>query len=137
MELPKIIAKALVNENALSTMLHGAIDSSKHIISSNPEFFPEYTDHGPDHNAEVLDTALGILTEDALEALSASDYAVLALSVLLHDCGMHLSADGFVSLIDPGNDLRTGTDKVTWRVLWDEFIFEAKRFDGRKLKSLL
>ncbi|ABN78814.1 ATP-binding protein [Cereibacter sphaeroides] len=136
MELPKKISEALFNENALSTMVHGAIDSSKHIISAKPEFFPEYTDHGPNHNTEVLDTALGILTEDALEALSASDYAVLALSVLLHDCGMHLSSDGFVSLIDPRNELRTSADNVTWRTLWDEFILEAKRFDGRKLKSL-
>ncbi|MBY6069614.1 ATP-binding protein [Leisingera aquaemixtae] len=136
MKLPKTISDALAKDSSLTAIVSTAIEACRPIISSNPEFFPEYTDHGPDHNTEVLDTALGVLTDDALQRFSNSDYASLALAVLLHDCGMHLSGDAFVELVSSKNKLLTRLDSTTWCELWEEFLLEAKRFDGRQLRNL-
>lgn len=136
MKLPLTIQNALASDPSLMATVNAAIEACDPIISSRPEFFPEYTDHGPSHNTEVLDTALGILTEDALNALSNADFAVLALAVLLHDCGMHLTGDAFVSLISQDNKNLTRLDETHWCDLWGEFLLEAKRFDGRQLRNL-
>jgi Histidine kinase-, DNA gyrase B-, and HSP90-like ATPase len=76
------------------------------------------------------------LTDEAKTLMTSADFAALTLSVLLHDCGMHLTGDTFVELISPTNKLLTRLDKKTWKELWDEFLLEAKRFDGRQLRSL-
>lgn len=136
MKLPLTIQNALASDPSLMATVNAAIEACDPIISSRPEFFPEYTDHGPSHNTEVLDTALGILTDDALNALSNADFAVLALAVLLHDCGMHLTGDAFVSLISQDNKNLTRLDEIHWCDLWGEFLLEAKRFDGRQLRNL-
>jgi hypothetical protein len=51
---------------------------------------------------------------------------------------MHLTEDGFIALIDPKLEWVTVGyfgDKP-WFILWQEFLSEASRFDGRKLTQL-
>ncbi len=105
---------------------------------SGTPFFPDYTDHGPDHVQDVLVTAQGLIRDEAYPHLTPADVATLALSVLLHDVAMHLSEDGFVRLVKGEfcvhpdatfNDLR-------WEDLWTDFLGEASRFDGRRLVAL-
>lgn len=136
MKLPEKISDAIQGNSNLMATVSAAIDALEPIISSRPFFFPEYTDHGPVHNQEVLQTALGLLSEEAFEKLSSADYAALTLAVLLHDSGMHLTGESFIALISPSNQKLTDLDKVTWNELWREFLLEAKRFDGRQLKSI-
>ena len=136
MKLPDKIASAISGDTSLQATVHAAIEACEPIISTRPEFFPEYTDHGPSHNTEVLETAIGLLTDEALKTISSADYAMLALSVLLHDCGMHLTGETFFELVSPSNELTTRLDEATWHELWEEFLLEAKRFDGRQLKNL-
>jgi hypothetical protein len=100
-------------------------------------FFPEYTDHGPKHIQEVFDTAESLTTESAWQILNPKDVAVLILGIILHDCAMHLSEDGFVSLIkDDSRPLDEGFGDQPWPRLWHDFMAEARRFDDRKLKAL-
>jgi molecular chaperone HtpG len=100
-------------------------------------FFPEYTDHGPKHIQEVFDTTESLITETAWRLLVSEDVATLIVGILLHDCAMHLSEDGFISLISDGSRPRDeGFRDKSWPQLWDEFMAEAKRFDERKLKAL-
>lgn len=136
MLVPPRIQNAISKDALLSATVNAAIHATTDLISDRPEFFPEYTDHGPSHNTAVLETALDLLTEDALELFSNADYAALALAVLLHDCGMHITGPMFVSLVSPENNLVSRLDRTTWNHLWREFLLEAKRFDGRKLVSL-
>lgn len=133
MKVPTKILDVLSKDASLSATVNQAIEACSHIISDRPDFFPEYTDHGPAHNTDVLDTAIGLLTEDAVERLSSADHAVLTLSVLLHDCGMHLTPDTFAELISPANARATRLDEQSWKQLWEDYILEAKRFDGRQL----
>lgn len=59
------------------------------------------------------------------------DVFALVAATLLHDCALHLSEDGFVSL------LRTKTvGEFDWRRQWSEFLVEAKRFDAKQLVRL-
>src|SRR5690349_17359702 len=63
-------------------------------------FFPEFTDHGVKHIQGVLDATAELLTPEARELLTPQDVAVLTIGVLLHDAAMHLTADGFLALIN-------------------------------------
>lgn len=110
---------------------------------SNQVFFPEYTDHGKEHVQNVVNSAEWLLTESARKALKPSDAAVLLLSVLLHDCGMRLSKDGFLQLVDPKSKWPPKTsrflDKIQdrpWTDLWSDFLREASRWDDQKLVDL-
>ncbi|MEO1314386.1 MAG: hypothetical protein AAFV27_10985, partial [Pseudomonadota bacterium] len=136
MQIPNEIKQAIDGNSQLTALLNNAITACEGIISTKPEFFPEYTDHGPGHNTEVLNTAIEILTPEAVEAMSPEDFTVLALSVLLHDCGMHITGDGFVKLISGENQETTRIDDQTWKKLWNEFILEVKRFDAKQNRRI-
>jgi len=135
-KLPNKISTMINRKSELAKVVHSALAECTPIISNDPEFFPEYTDHGPRHNTEVLNVALGILSEEALDVLTEEDFAALTLAVLLHDCGMHLTGGAFVHLVSPENNQLSRLDRQSWSEIWQEFLLEAKRFDGRKLTSL-
>jgi hypothetical protein len=102
-------------------------------------FFPEYTDHGLAHLKEVLLTADSIISDESWDVLTAQDTAALIVSVLLHDCALHISEDGFYTLITdkfPAIKSRYLAQEVEWSVLWSEFMQEAKRFDAKKIAAL-
>ncbi|MDC3959826.1 HD domain-containing protein [Polyangium jinanense] len=106
-------------------------------------FFPEYTDHGPEHVESVMHGAEALIREEAWPHLTAQDAATLLLAILLHDCAMHLSEDGFLALVSAGAPWkprgRLFLDRMgdhPWPRLWQEFLREAARFDEGKLRSL-
>jgi len=71
--------------------------------------------------------------------LTPEDSAGMITAVLLHDCAMHLSEDGFYTLINdkfPEIESRYVAKEIKWGLLWQEFMSEAKRFDGKKLNSI-
>jgi molecular chaperone HtpG len=123
--------------------LHGAVmlsvtEFEPWLRLSGTPFFPEYTDHGPKHLSDTLATSSGIIRDEAWSAITSADIAVLTLAVLLHDCAMHLSEDGFVALVKPGTGRATieVLGDASWTSLWVDFLGEASRFDARKLFAL-
>lgn len=106
------------------------------LTPNNLHFFPEYTDHGFTHLNEVLLTSSGIITDDARDSLTPEDVAALILSTVLHDCAMHITADGFFTLIrgqySPVNS-RFVSDEPPWTELWKKYTDEAKRFSTKQL----
>jgi hypothetical protein len=120
--------------------LHGSVliafsDFQPWLDASGAPFFPEYTDHSMKHVLEVVRTASSLICDDAWAVITPADAALLCLSALLHDSAMHLSEDGFVTLIST----RTSTvlrGERPWSDLWADFLSEASRFDGRKLVEL-
>lgn len=101
-------------------------------------FFPEYTDHGPQHIEDVMMTAESLITDNSWSHLTPEDSAALALSIVLHDCAMHLSEDGFLELLDPTITRQTIPlfAEKAWPELWVDFLGEASRFDAKKLRAL-
>lgn len=134
MEIPKFLKDKINEDTKLSGIVNTAISKTHNIINkAQPDFFPEYTDHGPDHNTDVLASAADLMTEEARKIFSPSDAAALTLAVLLHDCGMHLTPDGFKTLI--ASDYRgvDGLDNTTWLELWNDYMMQARRYDERTL----
>lgn len=102
-------------------------------------FFPEYTDHGITHLNEVLLTADSIISDESWLNLTPQDAAAMVISVLLHDCAMHITEDGFYSLINnkfPTTESRYIKKESRWSDVWQDFLSEARRFDAKKLKSI-
>lgn len=106
------------------------------LSGSGLPFFPEYTDHGPKHISAVLESATELITSGAAGVTSAADAAVLAIATLLHDAALHIREDGFIDLVTTGAPQILSVDEKSWPMLWQEFLMEARRFDGKALKRL-
>lgn len=113
-------------------------DFSLWIGSSGMPFFPGFTDHSPTHITEVLISASSLISDESFELISPSDAAVLTLAAMLHDCGMHLLEDGFRDLVSGRfeDGLVADLGDKSWKLLWNEFLQEASRFDGRTLERI-
>ena len=134
--------RKLIEPTKFNAQVNAAIDWCSGFCSDPTRglvFFPEYTDHGPSHIQHVLDATEYLLTADSVKTLTPEDVAVLTIAVLLHDAGMHLSAEGFLALISTpaGQSPVTTFDKRTWPEEWDDYLSEASRWDGRKLYAVM
>lgn len=141
--MPIDIPEALANKLKANSALYGAVlqtltEFEPWFANSGTPFFPEYTDHGPKHVAETIATASSLIRDDAWPIVTATDAGILVLAILLHDSAMHLSEDGFLSLIrfEPVDRALEGWMAVPWPDLWLGFLGEASRFDARKLTAL-
>jgi molecular chaperone HtpG len=105
---------------------------------SGVPFFREYTDHSFQHSIDVFKTACELLAEDAIEVLSSDDLNFLLLACALHDSGLHITEDIFLSLteVSYSHIANPAFDDKPWPELWNGFIAEAKRFNAKKLISL-
>jgi molecular chaperone HtpG len=111
---------------------------SKWLQSGSLAFFPEYTNHGPKHVEQVLETCCSLITSQTWSYITPLDGAALTQAVLLHDCAMHLTEEGFCTLINNANcwPAISPFDSGGWNSLWEEFLGEASRFSGRQLIKL-
>lgn len=139
MKIPKRLNYLLERDQELDGAVKLSVSQFEPWIKhSNLPFFPEYTKHDIEHIESVLQTAEGLIRDGAWESVTSADAAVLILAVLLHDCAMHISEDGFLSLLEPNRSKQfvVETADKPWNLLWEDFYGEASRFDGRKLISL-
>jgi molecular chaperone HtpG len=139
MKIPERLAYLLERDQQLDGATKISISQFQPSIdNSGLIFFPEYTNHDMKHIEGVLNTATSLIADDSWSTFTPSDAAVLILSVLLHDCAMHISEDGFFQLINTdqnSNPYAISSDQP-WSTLWEDFISEARRFDGRQLIRL-
>lgn len=140
MHLPPRIKELINRDHALNAVVLKALAIVEPwTLDNRTVFFHEYTDHSLKHLTEVLLTAEGLISDESWPHLTAEDGAVIVLSVLLHDCALHISEDGFFSLIgghyQPAPS-RYIQNEIDWPALWDQFLTEARRFDQRKLQAL-
>jgi len=138
----RIRIPAKLERRLASAEFRGPVTTALHdfdiwVGSSRPYFFPEYTDHGPEHINGVLGTAEALCAPAAWRVFTPSDACALVLAVLLHDCAMHLTADGFVSLIREGLQPVQGFEDKPWGLLWQDYVAEANRFSAKQLHALL
>lgn len=139
MELPKILKEKLeLNPKVYAWVLSSLSRFEPWIVENRMVFFDEYTDHSIIHVEDVIRTAVDLMTEEALEQITPQDAAVLIIGICFHDSAMHLSEEGFFSLVDPEHKWKAINffDSVNWSQLWVEFLGEARRFDDRKLLSI-
>src|SRR5829696_2980282 len=97
--IPPRLSELLKDKDRLEGAVHSALALTTTWFADNKlVFFPEYTDHGPTHVQDVLKSSEALIPNDTWVYLSPEDSAVLVLASVLHDCAMHLSEDGFISL---------------------------------------
>lgn len=133
--------KNLLGENSslYAAVLSSISNIEPWVAENKTTFFPEYTDHSLAHLNEVLLTADSIISDESWPHLTPQDCASMIISVLLHDCAMQLSEDGFYTLIEgkyPPINSRYIDQEENWSTLWSEFSAEAKRFPEKKLIDL-
>ncbi|MBH0012019.1 ATP-binding protein [Pseudoalteromonas sp. NZS100_1] len=140
LHLPNRTKTLLEKSTALKAFVYSSISNLTPWISDNkPIFFPEYTDHGFTHLNEVLLTADSITSDESWKYLTPNDAAAMIISVLLHDCAMHITEDGFYGLIQdkfPKIESRHTNSEKSWSEVWNDYFSEAKRFDSKKLHSI-
>lgn len=135
MKLPNRLNNLLSQDDSLSGCIKTNLSEFEPWFRfSKMPLFPEYTDHGTDHIETVLLSADSIISDEAWAILTPSDCAVLILAALLHDSAMHISEEGFFSLISPNS--RWNMETHDWFIQWNEFVRNAKRWDHRKLKNI-
>jgi molecular chaperone HtpG len=139
LKLPAFFAKLAADTPlAADVLMPASVRCSEIADSSEPFFFPEYTDHSLVHITDVLGAVIDIIHEDAEPVLTAKDYVAAALATMLHDIALHIRSDGFLSLVDSANQYKLTFDEKEPSLarLWDEFVSEATRFDSRQLIEL-
>ncbi|WP_298421217.1 ATP-binding protein [uncultured Kordia sp.] len=138
--LPESFTTKLSTNQKIDAIVKKVLANYAEILTENRlYFFEEYTDHGIQHIQNVIYGADNLITKETYNNfLKVEDIASLILSIVLHDIGMHISLEGFKLLIDGGHDniLITDFDKKTWSELWDEYLAEAKRFNGKQLNAI-
>lgn len=133
-DLPPFLRDTLSQDQALAATVGVVLEKYKRIMSvSLLPFFPGYTDHGYSHVISVLQSVEWLVGKED-NPITSSDVAVLAIAAVLHDIALHITEDGFVSLIRPAApvELITGLGDKEWGELWRAYISEAKRWDSRK-----
>ncbi|XZQ31146.1 HD domain-containing protein (plasmid) [Rhodobacter capsulatus] len=138
-KIPEVAELALRQKPQLDAFVRTALFNAASYISSNRlEFFPEYTEHDTSHIQSVIETCYELTTPDSLSVINQSDHAIIIISALLHDLGMHITIDGFYTLISEKNCFMRvrSLDKKSWPELWEDYLQQARRFDERQLTSL-
>jgi molecular chaperone HtpG len=139
MKIPPFLESAYQSDHKLVSFVSSAVGKiDSHVMSNRMVFFPEYTDHGIKHFELTLQTTLDLANGPSRGLLTSIDAAALVVAVALHDFGMHLTRDGFESLVAQQSRWLgiSQLDHTEWHTLWNDFYANATRFDGRKLRQL-
>jgi len=138
MKIPEKFKRILDTNQTLLSIILDIVTSFQPVFEDNKLFFfEEYTDHGIKHIESVLSSAEFIIADDSFENMTAKDVAVLILSIILHDIGMHIEYATFVALLDGHYDVhKTYLDNKTWQELWMDYLAEAKRFSSQQKRNI-
>ena len=138
MEIPNKLKKILQKDQLLNSLVLDIVNDKSFgaILNDNKlYFFDGYTEHGIEHIEKVLET-VDILISGKLEA---KEVAILILSIVLHDIGMHIKLPTFKAMIEGKYDdvLVETLDSKSWKELWMDYLSEVKHWDDKKRITVL
>lgn len=139
MIIPAKLQKILEKDKSLLSLVLNIETSFDPILKDNKLFFfEEYTEHGIDHIETVLKASEFLIPDESVQYIQPKEVAILILSVLLHDIGMHTEFSTFKAMIDGQYDnVRVeNLDSKTWRELWLDYLSEAKHFSSKRLDDI-
>ncbi len=138
--VPSRLNKVVSSDQSLASALGRAVSEFSIWLGDNKTtFFFDYTDHGIAHVDNVLRSVESLIAESAWPRLSADDVTAVVAAVLLHDCAMHLTIDGFFELMGgewPALDSKLCPGVRSWTEEYFLFEQEAARWDAEKLMSV-
>ena len=155
-EFPKPL-KRLLEDSELQAPIRTLADRVGEILSDNKLlFFPDYTDHGPDHVNRVLRSEVELIPKGVWKnstndsdprLLCDADAAVIIAATLLHDIAMHLRPPGFLQLVSRDSRFKPlpwfsanqegHLADQPWHELWQNYLREARRFSDRDLTNII
>lgn len=137
--IPHDFEGILKRDRKLYALVVGICSRFSPLINEPPYFFPAYTNHQLLHSQRVLDIEKLLINPLSLHSLTPQDIAILILSALAHDLGMHITFSGFRMLIHD----RCSTTQLnevfadkSWSHLWYEYQKELRLWDQKKKKSV-
>jgi len=139
MIIPEKLQKILEKDKTLLSLVLDIETSFEPILKDNKLFFfEEYTEHGIDHIETVLKASEFLIPDESVQYIQPKEVAILVLSVLLHDIGMHTEFSTFKAMIDGQYDsVRVvNLDSKTWKELWADYLSEAKHFSSKRLNDI-
>jgi len=136
-EIPERLGEMLLKNN-MDGRAHSAVrDFSVWLADNKTPFFYEYTDHGVAHITNVLRSVESLISSKSWAVIQSEDIEAIIAAVLLHDCAMHLSLDGFFTLLDEQAPVSSLVgDEPSWAEEFSRFEQEAARWDAPKLMSV-
>ncbi|WP_276167794.1 HD domain-containing protein [Zobellia alginiliquefaciens] len=143
MNIPVSFKKIIEKNQRLNGIVNYTISQYDTILrENNLYFFEEYTDHGIKHIESVLTSTVNIVPKETQELFlqdDSSSVSIYVLATILHDIGMHITPEGFYSLVSGEyDDLRvTEIDNKTWKELWNDYLDDARRFGDIEKKNII
>ena len=137
--IPHDFEDILKRDTRLYALVIGICSRFAPLINEPPYFFPTYTNHQLLHSQKVLDIAKLLIAPSSFKTLTPQDIAVLILSALAHDLGMHITFAGFRVLIHDEyneNQLNKVFKDKKWSRLWYEYKKEIRLWDQKKKTSV-
>lgn len=151
----EILLKVNINGSATKYNIYGSAitdyaQQAEIILNDNKTvFFPNYTDHGPDHVNSVLKSMVELVPSEVWDedVITAADAVVVIGSAILHDIAMHLSVKGFLELVKEDtrfkplpwfySDHQGYSADCRWPDLWDDYQREARKFNDQSLGKII
>ena len=137
--IPHDFEDILKRDARLYALVIGICSRFAPLINEPPYFFPAYTNHQLLHSQKVLDIAKLLIAPSSFNTLTPQDIAVLILSALAHDLGMHITFAGFRAIIHDEyneNQLNEVFKDKNWSRLWYEYKKELRLWDQKKKTSV-
>lgn len=122
--IPQKLKDLLAADNVWLAKVTKLMENVEPILTTQPEFFPDYTIHGEGHINEVLHHVDELINSRTQKILTSRDVAFLIAAVVIHDLGMFIAAPGFRKLLQENND---------WQTQWNTFVEQAKRYTEEKM----
>jgi hypothetical protein len=73
------------------------------VLAGVRDYYPNYTDHSNKHSEAILTNILRMFGEDGILKLSSFDLWLLLESVYLHDCGMYITREEAIKVLNDDN----------------------------------
>ena len=73
------------------------------VLAGIRDYYPNYTDHSNKHSEAILTNILRMFGEDGILKLSSFDLWLLLESVYLHDCGMYITREEAIKVLNDDN----------------------------------
>lgn len=136
--IPSKLKNKLSEDKIYETFTYQVIKNVQQIFLESPFFFPEYTDHGINHEERVLEICDKLISHKSLDVINSRDMFILIISAITHDIGMFITADGLEQLLfGKYKDRITNIlDDYTWENAWKCYLKSVKHYPEKKLVQI-
>jgi len=104
-------------------------------IFKSPNYLPKNSLNDIRHINTVLVLATELITDDTLIVLEPNHIELLVSAIIIHDIGLFIKSDGLQQLLFGihKDTIIPFLSEKTWQKEWEDFYYEAKRYDDKKL----